>query len=497
MSEVYFLGIDNGGTCSKAAIFNAKGNEIAVASRKVEILTPHKGWSERDALKIWEDTASAIREAIRRSGISSSSIIGVGCTGHGNGLYLLDSDGNPLRHAIYSNDERAAGYIRRWKEQGVAQQILPVTTQSLWAAQPNALLAWMKDYEPDTYRRIASVQMVKDYIRFRLTGEIAAEITDMSGTSLMNVVSGHYDKELLSLFGIEEAIDFLPPLISSTAIAGTVTALAAASTGLPKGIPVAGGMFDIDACALSSGLVDSGKFSIVAGTWGNNQYISKHALIDEQLFMNSCYCIPGWYLILEGSPTSAGNFEWIVDRFFTEEKKSIPNYLEWMSRQVEQRQPEQSALIFLPFIYGNHYNDRTKSVIYGLEASTTKADILRSVFEGVVFSHYSHLERLLSFREKPQTIRLTGGAANSDVWCQMFADCMNIPIELPRGSELGALGAVMAAAVSCRIYHDLEEAMQQMTAVVNRFEPNQTRHRIYLNKYHQYQQLIKSLSTFK
>ena len=494
MSEVYFLGIDNGGTFSKAAIFDAKGNEISVVSRKVDILTPCKGWSERNALKMWEDTSSAIREAILRSGISSSSIMGVGCTGHGNGLYLLDNTGNSLRNAVYSTDERADAYIRRWKEQGVAQKVLPITTQSLWAAQPNALLAWMKDHEKDLYQRIASVQMAKDYIRYRLTGEIAAEITDMSGTSLMNVVTGRYDAELLSLFGIEEAINFLPPLISSTAIAGTVTSAAAEATGLPAGIPVAGGMFDVDACALSSGLVDSHTFSIVAGTWGNNQYISKEPLIDEQLFMNSCYCIPGWYLILEGSPTSAGNLEWIVDRFFAEEKKSMTNFGEWMSQQVGQLRPEESGLIFLPFIYGNHYNDRTKSVIYGMNASTAKADILRSVFEGVVFSHHTHLERLLSFREKPQTVRLTGGAANSEVWCRMFADCMNIPVELPRGSELGALGAAMAAAVSAQYYHSLQEAMQQMTAVVKRYEPDQARHRIYTDKYHRYQQLIQSLS---
>ena len=493
MRDVYFLGIDNGGTFSKAAIFDTKGNEISVSSRKVEIIRPHKGLSERNALKIWDDTASAIHETIFRSGISPADIIGVGCTGHGNGLYVLDSDGNPLRNAIYSNDERAAGYIHRWKEQGLAQKVLPVTTQSLWAAQPNALLAWMKDQEHELYQRIASVQMVKDYIRFRLTGEVAAEITDMSGTSLMNVVSGSYDVELLSWYGIAEAIDFLPPLISSTAVAGYVSAAAAQATGLPEGIPVAGGMFDIDACALSSGLIDSGPFSIVAGTWGNNQYISQKALIDEQLFMNSCYCIPGWYLILEGSPTSAGNLEWIVDRFFTDEKKSIPDYFEWMSQQVEQVRPEESGLIFLPFIYGNHSNDRTKSVIYGMEVSTTKAEVLRSVFEGVIFSHLTHLERLLSFREKPQTIRITGGAANSDVWCRMFADCMNIPVEIPRGSELGALGAAMAAAVSAQYYRNLEEAMLQMTAVEKRYEPDQTRHRIYMDKYQKYQHLIQSI----
>ena len=493
MKEAYFVGIDNGGTYSKAAIFDSRGNEVSVASRKVEILTPQTGWSERCAVKLWEDTAFAIREAIARSGIPATAIRGVGCTGHGNGLYLLDRRGNPLRNAIYSNDERAAGYIRQWKEQGVLQKVLPMTTQSLWAAQPNALLAWMKDFEAGIYQRIGAVLMAKDYIRYRLTGEIGAEITDMSGTSLMNVVTGRYDSALLSIFGIDEAVNFLPPIIPSATVAGAVTAGAAALTGLPEGIPVAGGMFDIDACAIASGLIDSNQFSIVAGTWGNNQYISKEPLIDEQLFMNSCYCIPGWFLVLEGSPTSAGNLDWMTDRFFTHEKATIPDFFAWVSQQVGQVKPEETGILFLPFIYGNHSNSRTKSTVYGMEASTTKGEILRSVFEGVVFSHLLHLERLLSFRDKPQTIKLTGGAANSDVWCSIFADSMNIPVELPKGTELGALGAAMAAAVSAQYYSGLEEAVRQMTGITKSFEPDPSRHRIYTDKFQRFKQLMQSL----
>lgn len=494
MGKAYFLGVDNGGTYSKAAIYDNKGNQIAIAWRKVEILSLQNRWSERDALQMWKDTASAIYEAIHRSGISPNDIKGVGCTGHGNGLYLLDHIGNPVRNAINSNDERAIDYITKWKEQGVAQKVLPITTQSLWAAQPNALLAWMKDNESDKYQCISSVLMAKDYIRFCLTGEIAAEITDMSGTSLMNVVLRKYDNDLLSLFGISEAMDFLPPLISSTDIAGYVTPVAAKMTGLPEGIPISGGMFDIDACAISSGLVDSNQFSIVAGTWGNNQYISKEPLIDDKLFMNSCYCIPEWYLVLEGSPTSAGNLDWVIHQFFTKEKSTTSDFFEWVSLQVNQVKPESSGLIFLPFIYGNHYGEHIKSAFCGLDSLTTNADILRSVFEGVVFSHHQHMERLLKFRNKPYAIRLAGGAANSDVWSQMFADCMDIPVEIPRGSELGTLGAAMSAAVSVGYYQNLEEAIQQMTFIVKRFEPDPVKHRIYMDKYYNYQKLKQSLS---
>ena len=172
----YYLGIDSGGTVSKVALLDRDGREIAVASRSVETLRPRSNWSERDMNRMWCDTASAIQEVIARSGITSTEIAAIGCTGHGNGLYLIDADGLPVRNAINSDDLRARAIVAIWQEQGLHEVVLPKTMQSLWPAQPNALLRWLSENEPETFRRARWMLMAKDYIRFKLTGEICGEL---------------------------------------------------------------------------------------------------------------------------------------------------------------------------------------------------------------------------------------------------------------------------------------------------------------------------------
>ena len=492
----YYLGIDNGGTVSKAALFDERGNELATAWRYVEVLTPKDGWSERDATEMWLQTAASVREVIASAGIDSADIACVACTGHGNGLYLIDAEGKPVRNAINSSDERAAAYIRKWQEEGVYEKVLPLTAQSLWAAQPNALLSWLRDHEPYNFEQISAVLMAKDFIRFKLTGEIAAEITDMSATSLMNVPESRYDDRVLALFGLDAIKEMLPPLTESTALCGRVTEEAAGLTGLKAGTKVAAGMFDIDACALSSGIIDSQQLSIVAGTWGNNQYISQEPLIDKELFMTSRYSIPGWYIMLEGSPTSTGNMQWVTHNMFRKERDEMGGaFFDWVASEVASVDPADSSLIFLPFVYGSNCGN-VQAGFYGISAKHTSAHLLTALFEGVVFAHYQHFNRLLRFRDKPETIRFTGGAARSDVWCQLFADCMGIPVEVPKGTELGAFGAALAAMVADGCYASLPEAVRDVTSIRRRYEPNPLRHEIYREKYDRYQKLISLLRQF-
>ena len=497
----YLVGIDNGGTMSKAAVFSEEGRELATASRKVEILEPHPGWSERDMAAMWRGTAEAIREAITLAGIDAAQIACVACTGHGNGLYLLDADGKPVRNGINSMDSRAAGIIAQWKAEGVDVQALPKTAQCMWPAQPNALLAWLRGHEPQSIGRASALLMAKDYIRFMLTGEVRMELTDMSGTSLMNVVTGQYDDEVLALFGIPEMKRLLPPLVKSAELCGTVTSEAAAATGLKAGTPVAGGMFDIDACGLASGCVDERQFVMVAGTWGNNQYIARQPLVDKGLFMTSCYSMPGWYLMLEGSPTGAGNLDWFVNEFLADKKELLkqagtgPVYA-WADTTVGAMTPRESDPLFLPFLYGSNVDYPAKACFLGLENRHTRNDVMRAVYEGCAFSHNTHLQRLYAFRNKPEVIRLTGGAARSAVWMQMFADIFQVPVEIPDGSELGALGAAVAAAVACGIYPSYEVAVASMTRVARRHEPDPSRGEIYAKRYAKYLKAVSALRDF-
>lgn len=482
----YFLGIDNGGSYTKAAIFDDKGIEIAVSSRAVIYISNQPDESERDCEVLWNDVVDVIREVIFKSTLKPDQIVAVCCTGHGNGLYLLDKNGKVFRNAINSHDTRAMAYVERWKKAGIDSKVLPMTTQSLWAAQPNALLAWMRDREPENFARIGSVLMGKDYVRYRLTGVVSAEITDMSATSLMNVVKGEYDNEVLKLFGLSDIADMLPPIVKSTDIVGCITKEVSELTSMKEGTPVVAGMFDIDACALSSGILSSSEFSIIAGTWGNNQYISKEPLIDKELFMTSRYVIDGWFLMLEGSPTSASNLLWFVDNFMRSENQAKGNdFYNWLSQEVLSVKAEKSIEIFTPFIYGCNVGNQ-KASFHNMNALTTRASLARAVYEGIVFSHNWHIKRLLSFREMPTVIRLTGGASKSSVWCQMFADIIGIPVEVPKGSELGALGASIAASVATGCYSSIEEAVKVMTPIECRYEPSVRANAIYKEKYENY-----------
>ena len=497
----YLVGIDNGGTVSKAAVFTADGRELAVSGRPVTSIVKHPCWSERDMNVLWQDTASAIREAVEKSGVNPTDIACVTCTGHGNGLYLIDADGNPVRNGIYSSDGRAASIIADWKARGIDAQALPKTAQCVWPAQPNALLAWLREHEPESIQKASSLLMAKDYTRFKLTGNVAMELTDMSGTSLMNVVTAQYDDSVLEIFGIPEMKRLLPPLVRSSEICGGVTPEAAALTGLKAGTPVAGGMFDIDACGLSSGCMDERQFVIVTGTWGNNQYIARDPLVDKGLFMTSCYSIPGWYLMLEGSPTGAGNLEWFVSTFL-EDKKSLlkqeskGSVLAWADGVVAACEPKETDPIFLPFLYGENVGYPAKATFLGLVSQHTRAEVLRAVYEGCVLSHNMHIQRLYAFREKPEVVRITGGAARSAVWMQMFADIFQVPVEVPEGSELGALGAAIAGAVASGLYPAYDVAITAMARVARRYEPNPARTAIYAKRYAMYSKACQVLKAF-
>jgi L-xylulokinase len=494
---MYLLGIDNGGTVAKAAVFAPDGRELAVGERRTESLTPAPGWVEFDAEALWQATAAAVREALERSGIAADRIAAVACTGHGNGLYLVDAEGRPVRHAIFSADTRARAYVERWTAEGLARAVRPRTMQALWPGQPNALLAWLTDHEPHVAARTRWCLMCKDYMRMRLTGEAFAELSDMSGTSLLDVATGQYDAGLFESFGIEAWRAKLAPIRLSADVCGRVTPQAAAATGLVPGTPVAGGLFDIDACALSSALLDEHQLGMTFGTWGINQYVSRTPVVD-QVFMTSRYCVPGYYLMLEGSATSAGNLEWFLAEWFPRDPDSPPdaayNLYATIDAWVAQIPAGETGLLFLPFLYGSNVGADATGCLVGLTARHDRRHVARAVYEGVIFGHLLHLRRLLAVRAMPHSIRASGGAARSDVWMQMAADVFQCPIEVPDGTELGALGAAICAAVAVGMHADYPAACAAMTRCTRRFEPRAELAGTYAAKYERLERLLETLA---
>jgi L-xylulokinase len=496
----YYIGLDNGGTSCKAVIFDDKGVEISKASRMLKMITPSSFQTERNMDELWEKNAECIKEAITISKIDPILIKGIACSGHGKGLYLWGKDNKPTRNGIVSTDGRAHDIIRKWKESGIDKKVYETNYQNILACQPVALLKWLKENEIESYNNIKWIFEVKDYIRFCLTGEAFAEITDYSGSNLMDLSKNEFSKDLLSLFGIEEVFNCLPPLKKSVDICGYVTEEVSKLTLLPVGIPVAGGMFDIDACSIAMNIVDSNNICSIAGTWSINEYISSSPVTNHTVMMNSHYCLDNYYLVEECSATSAGNLEWYINKFLKYEveqaKINNSNIYKYCDDLVEAVEPEDQDIIFLPFIYGSNYNASSKASFIGLDSHHNQSHIIRSVFEGIVFCHMIHIEKLLQNKKDFKSIRLAGGAANSNVWTQMFADVSSYPIEVVKVKELGALGCAMAASVACGDYSTLEIASKNMTTLDKTIMPREDYKKIYKDKFNRYKALYVELEKF-
>jgi L-xylulokinase len=494
--DEYLLGIDNGGTVSKAVIFDLAGRELAAASQQAELACPRPGWTERPLDQLWQSTAQAIRAALAASGISPRRIVAVGACGHGNGLYLLDRSGSPLRTGIVSLDSRAVAIVAAWGEQGVLDAVWPRTLQRCYAAQPPALLRWLKLHEPEAYARVGAVLLIKDYIKHCLTGVVSTDLSDMSATGLLDVRRGAYDAELLASYGIAEVAQALPPLLDSAAEAGRVTSAAAQATGLAEGTPVYGGMFDVSACALGSGAVAPGQACIVAGTWSINAVVTAAPIADRSLFLNARYTPRRW-LAVEASATSCANLEWFVREFCAEERaeaerRGISAY-EVCGERVAALPPAASAIIFHPFLFGSDLQPSARAGFYGLAGWHTRADLLRALFEGVAYGHRSHVERLRAAGAAVDRARLTGGGARSAVWAQIFADVLGLPIEVPEGSEFGARGAALSAGVGAGVYAGYADAAARAVAVARRYEPDPAASARYRAAYAEYQALAQAM----
>jgi len=314
----YVAGFDNGGTMIKAAIFDLTGREIVTKGIHTAVLMPKPGWTERDSEELWQHNCACMKEALAASGIDPADIIGVSVCGHGKGLYTWGKDGKPAYNGIVSTDGRAWAYPEKWYKDGLPQKFYNRICQKILASQQISLLAWLKDHERAAYDNTAWVFSVKDYIRFRLTGEAFSEATDISGSGLMNIRNVSFDKDMLDAFGICEVFDKLAPIKYSYEQCGAVSVEAAALSGLRAGTPVAGGMFDIDSCAVAMAVTTREEFCTIAGTWSINEYISKTPVMDGSIAMNSLFAIPGYFLVEECSATSAGNLDWFMERFVDE-----------------------------------------------------------------------------------------------------------------------------------------------------------------------------------
>lgn len=492
MANRYLLGIDAGTTVTKACLFDLAGREIQVASRKVEVLQPYPTWSERSMDRLWTDTTMLIREVVEKAGIDSQNIAGIGCTGHGNGVYLLDKQAKPLRNAIQSVDGRAQAILSEWEQQDIRSRVFPYTPQAFYPAQTVTLLAWLKRHDSTVYAQIGTVLLAKDYLNYCLTGVCATDYSDMASTNLMDVTHQRYSRELLHIYDLEELYEDLPPLCHSTQIMGYVTASCADMTGLQPGTPVVTGMIDAQANGIGAGMHRPGDACVIVGSWSCNEVVTSQPIISHDLFLSFPFADPQHWFLLEGSPTSATNLEWFVQQFCAEERLEAEqrglSVYEVCSEKIAQLPIEESTILFHPFLYGSDITNASAG-FYGITGWHTRHHVLRSLYEGIVFGHRHHLDKLKTAGAHIDSIKLTGGGAKSSVWSQMFADTFNTPVDIPTGSETGALGAAMTAAVGIGVFSNYGEAVDQCVLSVRTHLPNTLHTAHYQERYEAYRTL--------
>lgn len=498
MKTEFFIGLDNGGSVTKAGLFDVEGKEIAVSSIAVEPITPQINYVERDSDELFMANIRCVQGVLEKSKINPADVKGLAVSGHGNGLYLVGFDGRPTYKGVISTDTRSDSYVRQWYKTGVFDQVLPITNQNIWAGQLSPLLAWFRDNESEVLQRSQYAFPCTDYVRFRLTGEAYGELTSMSATNLMNLKTKEYDNEVLKLYGLYEYKRLLPPLRLSEQVCGGVTKEVAYLTGLEEGTPVMGGMVDFCACPLATGIIDEEKLSVTTGTWSINLYLSKTPIEHKDLLMTSLYTINDLFLIMEGSMTSASNLEWFVRKIMTkeveEEERCGRNIYQLCNEMVGSLEPEKASVIFLPFLYGTNVNAEAKSCFIGLSYYHEKAHLVRAIYEGVVFSAMMHIEKLMQFRkDMPKAVRISGGASRSEEWVQIFADALQLPIEVSDAKELGTMGVAMCAAVGVGAIESYEEAVRRFVKIKYICQPNPKKKDIYQKKYELYKKLVKNM----
>jgi L-xylulokinase len=490
--EKYLLGLDAGNTVIKAVIFDLAGREVAYAGEEGHSRMPQPGHVERDLGELWANAKRVIRTCLDKAGIAASDIAAIGCAGHGNGLYALDRDGAPLI-GIQSLDTRATGLVEQWSADGVGDRTYPIARQRPWPSQTPTLLAWLKRHRPELFQRIGTVLFSKDFVVNRLTGQRVSEVSDMSGAGLLDVAARRYDRALMEAYGLGDCMDLLPPLIESADIAGTVTEEVARETGLAAGTPVIGGLFDVVASALGSGVSRTGSASIIAGTWSINQVIIDGPDLDGPVFMSSTFDRTR-YMAMENSATSAANLEWLVREFFEGEHEEGVSPFDACCAFAAAVEPATDDPLYHPYLYGAQQDGHARAGFYGIAGWHTKGHLVRALLEGVVFGHRHHIETIRKAGATFDEAVLSGGGSRSKLWPQIFADVLGVPVTVAVSRETGALGAAIAAGTGVGLFADFTEGANAMVRVERHYRPNGALAAHYERRYALYKDITEAMT---
>lgn len=489
------VGIDNGLTVTKAVVFDEMGRPLSVARRRVRQIIPKPRHVERDMAELWQATAEAIREAIEGCGRPASDIVGVAATAHGDGVYPLDRSEKPLGNGILSLDSRASYLIEAWECDGAAQMALQRTGQMPHVSAPSALLAWLRDNEPERFDKIGHVLACKDWLRFCLSGTIGTDLTEAS-TSFTEVRSQAYADGILGIFGLEGLACALPAVARPDEVIGTVTREAATLTGLVEGTPVVAGLHDVTASSLGAAGYGVGTVAIVAGTYSINETVSTAPQVDKDWFCRNGLRLGEWNN-MSISPASAANYDWFLDTLCAEERKSAEtdgqSIHALMAGEVEAALDRTSTVFFHPYLFGSPHGALPSASFIGLRGWHDRGDMLRAVIEGIAFNHRVHVDALRR-GFSPSEARLTGGISRNPVFAQTFADVLGMPVAVSDTEEAAAWGAALCAGAGVGLFASPRHDPRDIVSVTRIYSPDRARSAALQKRYELHCEISNTLA---
>ncbi|HBQ63506.1 MAG TPA: xylulokinase [Clostridiales bacterium] len=495
MNTACFLGIDIGTSGTKTVLFRMDGTTAASATREYPLYQPHNGWAEQDPGDWWDAVCETIRDILAKPGIHAEDIKGIGLSGQMHGAVFLDKEGNVLRRSIIWCDQRTAEECEDITRTVGAQRLVQITANPALTGFTASKILWVRKHEPHIFEKVRKILLPKDYIRYRLTGIFATEVSDASGMQLLDVPGRKWSGEVLEKLELDP--DLLARVYESPEISGEVSKEAADLTGLNAGTPVAGGAGDQAAGAVGNGIVRSGVLSSTIGTSGVVFAFSDDVIIDPAGRVHTfCHAVPGKWHVMGVTQAAGLSLKWFRDNFCGEEiQKALElgvDPYQIMDSEAAGVPAGCDGLYYLPYLMGErtpHLDPYARGVFFGLSAKHGKTDMLRSVMEGVVYSLRDCIDVIREIGIEVFEVRASGGGGRSPLWRQMQADMFGQPIATVNSSEGPALGAALLSAAGTGFYDSIQAACD---AVIKRRTTQDPDPDTQL-KYERYHQLYRKL----
>jgi xylulokinase len=495
-----YLGIDIGTSGTKTLVCRETGEILAAATAVHKSYHEHPGWSEQEPKDWWKSTVKSTKEALAKANVPPEEIKGIGLSGQMHGSVFLDKKDKVLRRAILWNDQRTAEQCAEIEAKaGGRAALIQLVSNPAFTGFTAPKILWVRRHEPQVFEKTRRVLLPKDYIRLRLTGEHATEVSDASGTLLLDVTHRQWCRPLLERLELDPSL--MPPCHESQDVTGRVTAKAAQELGVPEGTPVVGGAGDQAAGAVGNGIVQTG---IISATLGTSGVVFAHAdqiqTDPDGRVHTMCHAVKGAWHMMGVVLAAGGSLQWLRNQLCLDEMKAARRQktdpYELIVQQAAGVPAGAEGLFFLPYLTGErhpHSDPSAKGAWIGLTVRHTKAHLARAVIEGATFAMRDCLEVIRGLGVAARQIRLSGGGARSPFWRQLQADVYGQPVATINATEGPAFGVALLAMVGTGAYASVPEACAATIRVTEELQPDEEAKKRYDLLHAQYQRLYPAL----